>query len=168
MKIFTEENKPSWKIITAFIAGMIFCVLLYEATMWFHDNYRFQPLIVPRYMSPVIEEPIVAIPITPTAPKPNKEASRSSEYELAYNKVHLMESTSGTNKTGLNGYCINNGGVNEIGYAPHLKYCFTDTQEQKDTFMLWLDNRLNKIKQPYCNSIDECLLTYSNGAYGLE
>lgn len=96
-----------------------------------------------------------------------REQPYSDEYEEAYDTVWLNESGRGTNKSGLNGYCIAKGQLNEIGYYPQGKYCFSDRKEQKETFMLWLSNRLNHIKQPYCNSINECLGVYNNNSYTL-
>lgn len=90
-----------------------------------------------------------------------------SDYKKAYDTVWLNESNRGTNKTGLNGYCLSKGMINEIGFAPHENYCFKDRAEQEETFYLWLDNRLNHKKMPWCDNINECLLAYSNGSYGL-
>jgi len=90
-----------------------------------------------------------------------------ADYEKAYNLVWLNESGRGKDKSGLNGYCINKGMINEIGYAPHENYCFKDRTEQKETFYLWLDNRLNHKKMPWCDNLSECILNYSNGGYTL-
>lgn len=92
-----------------------------------------------------------------------------TQIEVAYDTVWFHESNRGTDKTGLNGKCIDNNKINEIGFAVHdpILFCFANRTEQKATFKLWLTNRLNHIKTPYCNTINECLLSYSNQAYGL-
>ena len=114
-----------------------------------------------RQVKPVIKK--IKVQVTPT-PTPDKE---SMLFEKAYDLVWLRESGRGTNKSGLNGYCIKNNMINEIGYAPHEKYCFKDQVEQKATFMLWLKNRLAHNKMPYCNTVSECILNYSSGSYTL-
>jgi hypothetical protein len=90
-----------------------------------------------------------------------------ADYEKAYNLVWLNESGKGTNKNGLNGYCLSKNMINEIGFAPHENYCFKDRTEQKETFYLWLDNRLNHKKMPWCDEISECILNYTNNSYTL-
>lgn len=100
------------------------------------------------------------------APVSTPTPSISVDFEKAYDKVWLMESGRGNDKSGLNGECLAKGMINEIGYAPHDHHCFKDQVEQKATFMLWLKNRLEHNKMPWCNSINECLLLYSSRAYG--
>lgn len=89
------------------------------------------------------------------------------DFKSAYDRVWQFESNRGNDKSGLNGYCLAKNMLNEIGYAPHENYCFKDRAEQEDTFYLWLTNRLNHLKMPWCDTINECLINYSSGSYGL-
>ena len=89
----------------------------------------------------------------------------TAEYETAYDTVWFNESNRGNDKSGLNGECIAKGLTNQIGFAPHDHWCFKNEEEQKETFMLWLKNRLEHKKTPYCNTIKECILYYTNNSY---
>ena len=82
-------------------------------------------------------------------------------FEDFFYTIHVQESGQGTNTNGLNGYCIDKGGLNEVGFAPHLNYCFKDRNDQKKTVLLWLYNRLGT----KCMTISECLGLYSNQSY---
>ena len=97
--------------------------------------------------------------------------SLDEKLERVFSVIHLHESGRGTNKSGLNGYCINNGlGINEVGYAPADNFCFKDQVEQKATVMLWFKNRLGKdcVKKGACfNTVEEGLQIYNSGSYQL-
>ena len=70
MKIFSIDNKPKYLLIASFIIGMIMMAGVYEFGIWFSNNYRLQPVIVPRDISPVNEEyQWESIPSTTPAPK---------------------------------------------------------------------------------------------------
>ena len=152
----------------------VFSVAFYQVSKWY-DSYsvRFQspviirPLFLIEKRKPVkIKVPVVVTPTPPFRKEGNEIVpNRPQSYEKAYDLVWLHESGRGTNTKGLNGYCLSKGLINEIVFAPHENYCFSDRVEQKETFMTWLDNRLNKRKQPFCNTIGECLLVYSNNGY---
>jgi len=177
----TEIEKKGKKIIKkmkvyAVIIGIIgaitfsgFC--FYSVSKWYDENkVIFQSPIIIKIQPPVvIQRREVARPkeTRKIEPPVKQEKAYPNGFEEAYDKVWLMESGRGTNKTGLNGYCIEQGLINEIGYAPHDKYCFKDREEQKSTFITWLTNRINKVKNPWCESVDQCLRVYSNGSYGL-
>lgn len=75
MKLFYTSNKEKYLRIGLFIAGMIVMAMVYEFGMWFSDNYRFQPLIVPRIISPVDDSQVVErIPTTTPTPKTQSRA----------------------------------------------------------------------------------------------
>lgn len=158
-------------IIGVLLALAFMFVCFYEVSNWY-DSHKviFQSPIIIKLQSPIKIEKRkfdVVVPLKETKVIVTPTITQPDEFELAYDKVWLRESGRGTNKQGLNGYCISRGMVNEIGYDPQDNYCFADTKEQKETFMLWLNNRINKIKSPWCNNVDECLLVYSNGSYKL-
>ena len=87
--------------------------------------------------------------------------------ERAYRVIRLHESGNGTNKSGLHGYCLQKGMVNSVGYAPHENYCFKDEVEEKETVILWFNNRLSGKKTPHCESVEACLQIYNSGSYEL-
>ena len=135
---------------------------------WFNANYyvndvkdwhiiesRYKTIKPIKKLTVVTKKPIVA-EVKPTY---------TAEQENAFDTVWFNESNRGNDKSGLNGACIQKGMINEIGYAPHESYCFKDRAEQKETFMLWLNNRLTHKKSPYCNTIKECILFYTNNSY---
>ena len=97
--------------------------------------------------------------------------SLDEKIERVYDVIHLHESGRGTNKSGLNGYCINNGlGINEVGYAPADNFCFKNEVEQKATVKLWFNNRLGKdcVKQGFCfDTVEEGLRIYNSNSYTL-
>ena len=122
----------------------------------------FRPMVVSREVKKPIKKPSVSPKkVSAAVVKPTYTA----EYENAFDTVWFNESNRGNDKTGLNGYCIKKGMINEIGYAPHDNWCFVNREEQKATFMLWLQNRLDHKKMPYCNTIRDCILFYTNQAY---
>lgn len=126
----------------------------------------FRPLVVSRVKSkPTPKPPKKLTVVTKEAIASEKAVRYSLEFETAYDTVHFNESNRGNDKSGLNGECIAKGLINEIGYAPHDHWCFKNKEEQKDTFMLWLQNRLDHKKTPYCNTIKDCILYYTNFAY---
>ena len=121
-----------------------------------------RPLIVPRKQPKKLS---LAPTVVAKIPKPTPTAK--PQFEEAFDTVWFNESNRGNDKTGLHGECLAQGKINEIGFAPHERpiICFKDRKEQKDTFMLWLNNRLNHVKTPYCNTVKECILFYTNQAY---
>lgn len=146
-----------------------FVIALYLITKFNHWSIKHEiiwqtPIILrtPVYIREV--KPIIKKVIPTPTPTPKQE---SKLFEDAYDLVWLRESGRGTNKAGLNGYCIKKNMINEIGYAPHEKYCFKDQVEQKETFMLWLKNRLEHKKMPWCDSVAQCISNYSSGSYTL-
>jgi len=169
----TIKNMKVYAILIGvlLVIGM-FGIAFYNVSRWYDENkvifqspilLKFQPLIKIRRR--------IVVKLSKTrkeAPIVRKENAYPKGFEEAFDKVWLMESGRGTNKGGLNGYCIAKGMVNEIGYAPHDKYCFESQEEQKNTFITWLTNRINKVKMPWCENIDQCLKIYSNSAYGIE
>jgi hypothetical protein len=160
-------------IIVGIIGALTFTFLIfYNVSRWYDENkVIFQYPILIKLQTPIKIERRVA----PQKKETRKEEAKNEQislypkgFEEAYDKVWLMESGRGNNKSGLNGYCITQGKINEIGYAPNDKYCFENQEEQKSTFMTWLTNRMNHIKMPYCNDVNQCVLIYSSGSYGLE
>lgn len=77
----------------------------------------------------------------------------------AYKTVHFHETNNGKDKTGLNGYCIKLGLINEVGYDPQDNFCFKNETEQTATVINWFRNCLLK------SSINQCLRLYSSNAY---
>jgi hypothetical protein len=164
LKVYAIALGVGLFVIGTFLAFM-------NVSKWYDDNrVSFQYPIIIKLQAPVIIEKrakeVKKLTVVPVEAKKIVEQYPTG-YEEAYQKVWLMESGKGTNKGGLNGYCLAKGEINEIGFDPQHSYCFKDVVEQKATFMLWLDNRLNHIKTPWCNTIDECLRNYSANSYGL-
>ena len=97
--------------------------------------------------------------------------SLDEKLERVYDVIWLHESGRGTNKSGLNGYCINNGlGINQVGYAPADNFCFKDEAEQKATVLLWFRNRLGKdcVKRGSCfDTVEQGLKIYNSNSYVL-
>lgn len=120
---------------------------------------NFRPMVVSR----TPKKPTIVPKKVTQLPKPTPSVNKDFEY--AYDVVWLNESNRGNDKTGLNGYCIKKGLINEIGYAPHDNWCFVSREEQKATFILWLQNRLDHKKMPYCDTVKDCILYYTNSAY---
>src|SRR3990167_5100785 len=166
-----------FSIITGIILAVVLAVWVFmRISIWF-DNNRivFQtPVII---QAPIlIKRRVVPTPTPKVAPKPKiksnlgvvetVEAKEIDESLLdkVYDYIWLRESGRGTNKTGLNGFCISNGQINEIGYAPHDNFCFSNQTEQKATVKLWFRNRLAGIKTG-CITVESCLSLYSGGAY---
>jgi hypothetical protein len=153
------------KIMIGIVSGILVSNLW---TAWFFNAYylqipwviSFRPLVVPRKPQTPLKSPKTAkkqaILPTPTV---------NPEFELAYDTVWFNESNRGNDKSGLHGDCIKLGMINEIGYAPGQGICFKDRQDQKETFMLWLKNRLNHVKMPYCNTVRDCINYYTNNTY---
>lgn len=155
----TLRNKWVW-LAVAFVTWSYFLA-------WFSSNYEIKTSFkfgiyqrgTVKKASTMTVKASETIKPTPTPKLINKA------FEEAYDTVWFNESNRGNDKTGLNGYCIKKGLLNEIGYAPHDNWCFVDREEQKATFMLWLQNRLDHKKMPYCSTIKECILFYTNQAY---
>ena len=93
--------------------------------------------------------------------------SLDEKIERAYKTIRLHESGNGTNKSGLHGYCLSKGMVNSVGYAPSENYCFKDEVEEKETVILWFNNRLSGKKSPHCKTVEECLSVYNSSSYTL-
>ncbi len=161
-----------YAVIGAIMLGVGLVFYAFYGVSKFYDENRviFQTPIIIKLQTPIkIEKRVKEVKKAPTMPvQAIKEVEQyPSGFEQAYDKVWLMESGRGSNKAGLNGYCIAKGEINEIGYAPHDKYCFKDRAEQKSTFMTWLTNRINKVKMPWCETVSQCLTIYSSNAYSL-
>jgi len=162
------KNKIFWKLILSTLFLIAFYAFVDRYFVQVPFTVKFRCLVCRRSNTPSptpkAKLGVSTIKITPTlTPTPLV----SEIYKKAYDKVWLSESGRGNDKTGLNGYCLTKGMINEIGYAPPDNYCFKNRKEQEETFYLWLDNRLSHKKMPWCNSIGECLLIYSAGAYSL-
>lgn len=177
-EITADRFINSWKMkLTAVLIGFLITAVLFITAFYnisqFYDEYRvifLNPIEIKINPPFKFERRITAKKYQkPQEGAKNEQISRfPNGFEEAYEKVWLMESGKGTNKTGLNGYCIGQNKINEIGFAPFDKYCFENQEEQKDMFFTWLTNRINKVKMPYCDTIDQCLRIYSNGSYGLD
>lgn len=178
-KIVRHVTSTKAKVIAVIIGIAIMGALCFLGFMgvsrWYDENkVIFQSPILIKFQAPVrIEKrttPVKKVSVVTEKPLVKvlePVINTNADYERAYDKVWLMESGRGTNKGGLNGYCIAKGMINEIGYAPHENFCFKDREEQKKTFMLWLTNRLNHVKMPWCDTIDDCIFAYSSGGYKL-
>jgi len=169
-KRIAKKMKLAAILIGSILAIGVVFFLFYQVSKWYDENRVI-------FQNPIILQAPIKIERrdTPKKQKTRKEGAVKSNisaypqgFEEAYDLVWFKESGRGGNKTGLNGFCISKGGINEIGYSPADKYCFDNPKEQKETFMLWLSNRLNKVKMPYCETINQCILVYSAGNYGLE
>ena len=141
---------------------------------WRGHSWKFQSPVI--FQNPLIIkdiDPQATIPlITPqNAPEGaiTKQNEYPSEWEEAYKLVRLHESSNGR-PTGLNGHCISQGQLNQIGFAPYQSYCFKDEADQKATFMLWVKNRLGIpcVKVGFCRAnMHDLLLLYTNNSYTL-
>lgn len=176
-----RKNKKAWsrKGLVAILTYTIVVILtsLFVKSMW--DGYwrghswKFQTPVI--FQSPLIIKEVKAEMLLPVISAKNAPEGKiepdleySEEFERAYHTVRVHESSDGKSKSGLNGVCIAQGMINEIGFAPHEAYCFTDEKDQKATFMLWLKNRygIPCVKQGFCRaSIGDLLSLYSSGAY---
>lgn len=181
MKITNIERKAKkigkkirfYAVIASILIGLGLVFYAFYEVSKFYDENRvvFQYPITIKIQSPVkIEKRVKVVKkstVMPVKEKKDTDEQYPKGFEEAYDKVWLMESGRGTNKGGLNGYCIAKGMINEIGFAPHDKYCFDNREEQKSTFMTWLTNRINKVKMPWCETVSQCLTVYSSNAYSL-
>ena len=149
MKIFSIDNKPKYLLIASFIIGMIMMAGVYEFGIWFSNNYRLQPVIVPRDISPVNEEyQWEGIPITTPTPKVSPRTNlkgktaivTSSKYPDFIDHIWLRESGRGTSKTGLNASCAKRGMSNDFGFAVSVNHCFTDFATSVRRLERWYDD----------------------------
>jgi len=150
MKIFTEDNKHRTLIAVSFIAGLIVCAIMYEFGLWFSQNYRFQPIIVPMIVSPIYEgQEVISIPTTTPAAKVSpKKTSKISKGDIVTRSLYpdfvqhiwLRESGRGTNAAGLAGYCAGRGMSNEMGYYPSGKHCFADFETSVRRLERWYED----------------------------
>ena len=158
-------------VIGIILAGALCFLAFYNVSKWYDENkVTFQSPILIKLQMPIVIQPrkkAIVVPVKVVKNVITPVVNTNADYERAYDKVWLMESGRGTNKGGLNGYCISKDMINEIGYALHENFCFVDQKEQKKIFMLWLTNRLNHVKMPWCDTIDDCLLAYSSNSYKL-
>jgi hypothetical protein len=164
LKVYAIALGVGLFVIGTFLAFM-------NVSKWYDDNrVSFQYPIIIKLQAPVIIEKrakeVKKLTVVPVEAKKIVEQYPTG-YEEAYQKVWLMESGKGTNKGGLNGYCLAKGEINEIGFDPQDKYCFANREEQKSTFITWLTNRMNGAKMPHCENIEQCLRVYSNNSYGI-
>lgn len=145
----------------------LYALILYLGA-WFNKYKIVSPVIkcIPFCIEKRDDKMRSPIILTPP-PKPTKAPQKETKFDKVFDTVWLHESGRGTNKTGLNGLCISKGMINEIGYAPGEGYCFKNREDQKDTFVLWFQNRLAHKKYPACDSIDECLSYYNSNGYKL-
>lgn len=170
-KVQKVTNKALYWLVG--IAPLVMIALLYFFNQWsFNNKIVLQFPIILR--TPIkIERRNTALELPKDGPikvveavKPTEAPDVLDDYvEQAYKTVHFHESNYGKDKTGLNGYCIARGEVNEVGYSPHTKYCFKDTTEQHEMVKLWFKNRVTGVKPGICIDIETCLSVYSNGAY---
>lgn len=176
-----NKNKKAWsrKGLVAILTYTIVVILtsLFMKSMW--DGYwrthswKFQSPVI--FQTPVIIKevnPEVLLPVISAKNAPEgrivPDLEYSDEFERAYHTVRVHESSDGKNKSGLNGVCIAQGMINEIGYAPHESYCFTSVDDQKATFMLWMKNRygIPCVKVGACRAtIGDLLMLYSSNGY---
>lgn len=161
-----------YAVIGAVLIGFGLVLYAFYGVSRFYDENRviFQYPVLIKFQTPIrIEKRVKQVKklIVPPLQAKKEVEKYPTGFEEAYDKVWLMESGRGTNKEGLNGYCIAKNMINEIGFAPHDKYCFENREEQKSTFITWLTNRINKVKIPYCDDVNQCLIIYSNNTYGL-
>lgn len=174
-----KTNRRLWrnggKTLTIAIAFLLLGIIgksMWDG-YWRTHSWKFQSPVI--FQTPVIIKEIKPEAMLPVISAKNAPEGRiqpdleySEEFERAYHTVRVHESSDGKNKSGLNGVCIAQGMINEIGFAPHEAYCFTDEKDQKATFMLWLKNRygIPCVKQGFCRaSIGDLLSLYSSGAY---
>lgn len=174
-KIQSMSNRAKRFLI---LLGVMLGIILpfygfYSLNSWYQNHWiRFQQPITISFKAPVVienrgqtltlpkKEPIRAVLAKEEIPNPLEK-----DIEEAFKTIHFHESNYGNDKTGLNGYCISQGMINEVGYAPSSRYCFKDKVEQHETVTLWLRNRITGVKPGICNDIESCLSVYSNGAY---
>ena len=183
-------------LIGVMLAGLVFLLItgFVTAREWVQDrNFLWQsPVIFQKPLNIVEKRSRVLLDVQKsleTQPRAKlevsaKEVTGSNEggvitagesldekLERVFSVIHLHESGRGTNKAGLNGYCINNGlGINEVGYAPADNFCFKDQVEQKATVILWFKNRLGKdcVKRGFCfDTVEEGLQKYTKSSYTL-
>lgn len=161
-----EQRGMSWFIRNSYILLFVVCISTYPVHKFFEKHVIRLEKNSSEFHSPIPvanakETKQIAIP-TPTP------VDKEEVYEQMYGTVWHRESGEGTNLSGLNGYCISLGMINEIGYAPKDNYCFKDRTEQHETFLLWARNRSGKncVKTGYCRESFEGLLRlYSNNEY---
>jgi len=166
-KLPTEKNKTLLIIIVAIFLSNIFTAVFWN-TYYVQIPWvvTWRSFIVSRNKTKEVAKPIKKLTVvTKEAVASENVTKYTLEQETAYDTVWFNESNRGNDKSGLHGDCLKKGMINEIGYAPGQGICFKDRTDQKDTFMLWLNNRLNHVKTPYCNTIRQCILYYTNNSY---
>lgn len=158
MKLPTIKiNKPAIKakaINTGIYAGIAATAII--ATSIYFDHYRwsYQSPIIIKLQSPLIIEargqelispqPVQAQEATPAAtPSPTPQAIKPQVSELV-KAIHTLESSNGTNKAGLTGYCESQSKTNEYGYRPYAKHCFNSEAEAQAKIAEWLTIHLEK------------------------
>lgn len=178
-KLFLDKNKLiTYRDIACFAIGLILATSVISFVLWFNDNYKFQPLIVPREMSPVPEKsPIITIPtekpVPKTSPKPKAQTKAeivaNSKYPDFIDHIWVRETGRGSNKEGLNGYCLGQGLSNEFGFYPSGKHCFPTFEASVQRLEKWyeVDSKGLSYNQKLCyyngaGKIDSCAyLTYN-------
>lgn len=150
-KLFLDRKKIiTYRDIACFTIGIIIATSFIFFVLWFRDNYQFQPLIVPRELSPipqgqksVIQAPSEISPIPTTTPKPKIKSKADivgeSKYSSFISHIWLRESGRGTNPAGLAGFCSRQGKSNEFGFYPSGNHCFPDFETSVKRLERWYE-----------------------------
>jgi hypothetical protein len=175
-KLFLDKkNLITYRDIACFAIGIIIATSFIFFVLWFKDNYQFQPLIVPRYTSPIPEgsksviTPPKEISPTPTTTPKSKPRSKAdivgeSKYSAFIDHIWFRESGRGTNPAGLAGFCASQGKSNEFGFYPSGKHCFSDFETSVRRLERWyeIDSKGLTYEQKLCY-YNSGLKTYSCG-----
>lgn len=179
-KIRYTTSSVKFKALCAILGVLLMLVMVMTAGEVYHAwrltyrwnmPIRFEPLIIeikkPEIKSPLPKKAKVSMVTEVMGSEKNGVVtagiSLQDQIERMYDIVWFHESGRGTNLKGLNGFCISQGMINEIGYAVADNYCFKDRNEQHATFLLWVRNRLGT----KCQTLDKCLALYNNSEYTL-
>lgn len=152
-------NKPAMKaraIKAGVYTGLAIGAMVATSIYFEHYRWSYQSPVIIKLQSPLIIEargqglispqPVQAQEATPAAtpsPSPTPQAIKPQVSELV-KAIHTLESSNGTNKAGLVGYCESQGKTNEYGYRPYAKHCFNSEAEAQAKIAEWLIIHLDK------------------------
>lgn len=180
--IVPKKELPKWlPYVVGALGGGLLAVIIFSIVGWFKINtIVFHSPIEVKFFAPIrfvnreiykketevskqiVEFEQMAIEKAKhpeELPKCNAEVMKSIDPDKFYDFIWNAESTRGKNKpkNSLAYYCEQKGEINEIGYAPSIKFCFKSKAEQ-DAFVPYYVLRNCK-----GFTMDECLCYYNEG-----
>lgn len=154
------------KLIAILIAIILFVsfgiFVIYQINNWFEFNkfvFKYpvivklqQPIsIVTRLISPISETKEIKESELMASGKVTERQKRDALVERVYQITRYLETKVGfdgtyTEAEATHLYCQSIGQINEMGYFPegNRKFCFKDEPDQRNTFTIWTNKRLDK------------------------